>query len=951
MRKQHYLWLLLSCLLLANSSFAQKKFINEDAPEIGNQPAPNKRAAYRSACIESKAFTELNINNVRARLRAGGDMWWDGAGTAQYIVPNVDPASGEQEISSLFASAIWLGAYDDGGNLILAAQTYRGSGNDYWTGPLNPTTGTVEKSDCEKWDRHFTVYGDDITTLRGDLLEDGKVDVKPAKTLLSWPARGNPHFAGIFGWELPDQDLAPFIDYNGDGVYDPWDGDHPIIEVGPKDKFSEPCGKDYVAPVYADQMVWWVYNDNGDVHGQSNGEPMKMEIQVTAFGYRSTDAINNMTFYRYKLLNRNALTLSDTYFSLWSDPDLGCFQDDYIGCDTITGMGYVYNADGVDDNPCGTGGGNGYGASQIPALGVDYFRGPIDSAGNQIGLSSFQYHVTGGNIGAPSSAIGYYRLISGFWPDGTAITQGNNGYNVGSTDPSTPYVFPSWPDDQTAGAWSMCSQPLSGLDQRFMHTSGPSVLKPGATNEMISGVVWVPEIPDYPCPSLKQLVEADQLAQNLFDNCFKITDGPDAPYIDVVELENELILNLGYTSAQNNFRLGYEESPGELRPYSPLDTTYNFQGYKVYQVNDPNISVTDLEDEEKARLIYQCDVKDSVGTIINWEEFEDESIAVAIPTVMVEGENKGLKHTFRILEDQFAAGEKDLVNHKPYYFCVVAYAHNEYKAFDPTADGSEAGQDKPYLQGRRNFRIYTGIPRKTDSEYGGLVTNATYGDQPGISRLDGRGTGGGNFLEIANREEVEGRIFAGGSTGQIDYLAGRAPISVKVVDPLRVPQGTFRLFVCDNQYTWKADTISGSTVTYTPLAPDSVVHMSDSIYWVLADVNDPSEIWTSFQTIDQLYEQYIPDLGISVTVEDAALPGMNNETGYVGSELIYADTTQPAWFGWVADEATGLRNMLKTGNSQTENSFDPESDFSETEGGFYPFMLADCRFIGNDYYL
>ncbi|MCP4440158.1 MAG: hypothetical protein GY810_14540, partial [Aureispira sp.] len=749
----------LTLFLLISSTAISQPFVGDI-----QKKAPTQKS-YRAACIESKSIEEMNINNVRARLRAGGDMWWDGVGNPEYVIPKIDPASGELPVSALFAGAIWLGAYDDGGNLILAAQTYRNSGNDYWTGPLDPTTGTIDKSDCEKWDNHFTVYGDDITTLRGDLLEDGKVDNKPAKGLLGWPARGNPHFAGIYNWELPDQDLAPFIDYNGDGIYNPWDGDHPIIEVGPKDKYSEACGKDYISPVYADQMSWWVYNDNGDIHGQSNGEPMKMEIQVTAFSYRSTNAINNMTFYRYKLLNRNALSLNDTYFSLWTDVALGCPSDDYIGCDTVTGMGYVYNQDVDDNDPCGFVGVsfNGYGTDQIPALGVDYFRGPIDSAGNQIGLSSFQYHinVTGDPKSDPSSAIGYYRLISGYWPGGVPISYGGDGYDP-SNSQTTPYVFPSWPNDQSPDAWSMCKDNLPGLDQRFLHTSGPFVLKPGATNEMISGVVWVPEIPDYPCPSLKQLVEADQLAQSLFDNCFKIIDGPDAPFIDVVELENELILNLGYTFNYNNFRLGYEESPGELKAFAPLDTTYNFQGYKVYQVNDPNISVTDLEDEEKSRLIYQCDVKDSVGTIINWNKYEDAAIDIAVPKVMVEGENKGLKHTFRVLEDQFAAGEKDLVNHKPYYFCVVAYAHNEYKAFDPTADASEAGQDKPYLQGRRNFRVYTGIPRKTDPEYSGLVTNATYGDQPGISRLDGRGTGGGNFLEIANREEVEGRIFAGG---------------------------------------------------------------------------------------------------------------------------------------------------------------------------------------------
>jgi hypothetical protein len=93
------------------------------------------------------------------------------------------------------------------------------------------------------------------------------------------------------------------------------------------------------------------------------------------------------------------------------------------------------------------------------------------------------------------------------------------------------------------------------------------------------------------------LIKDDVLAQNLFDDCFKITDGPDAPYMDVIEMENELVLNLTYVPSQNNYRLGYSESPARLRGFGG-DSTYNFQGYKVYQVVSENISVTDLENPE-----------------------------------------------------------------------------------------------------------------------------------------------------------------------------------------------------------------------------------------------------------------------------------------------------------------------------------------------------------------
>ncbi|MBL4861448.1 MAG: hypothetical protein JKY09_00310, partial [Crocinitomicaceae bacterium] len=134
-----------------------------------NHPSPNNPSnnTFRASCIGSRAQTDLDVNNVRARLRAGGDIWWDGI-ESHYVVPKIDPTSGEPEVSALFAGAIWLGAYDDGGNLILAAQTYRSRGNDYWTGPLSPNLGTIEKAECERWDKHFTVFGNDISDLRAD---------------------------------------------------------------------------------------------------------------------------------------------------------------------------------------------------------------------------------------------------------------------------------------------------------------------------------------------------------------------------------------------------------------------------------------------------------------------------------------------------------------------------------------------------------------------------------------------------------------------------------------------------------------------------------------------------------------------------------------------------------------------------------------------------------------
>lgn len=935
------LLLLLSVPLLAREN---RDFVGGAANNSGNSTGNTTANSFRAACIEARAETDLSINNVRARLRSGGDLWWDGT-RARYIVPNVDPASGQPEVSALFAGGIWLGAFDDGGNLILAAQTYRQTGNDYWTGPLNPSTGVIEKTDCEKWDRFFTVYGSEIDALRADYFQpnpatgesDQTIDTRPARNILGWPGRGNPYFAEIYNFELPDQELAPFIEPAGaeDGIYDPYDGDHPVIEV-------TGCVTNYFNPVYADQMSWWVYNDNGNLHTNSNGQPMLMEIQGLAFAYRTTDAINNMTFYRYKMLNRNNLALNDTYFTLWSDPDLGCYIDDYIGVDTTTGLGYVYNSDANDDVTCGTDA-VGYGTN-IPALGVDYFRGPLDSAGNQIGLSSFAYHDNSNDPirGNPGSAIQYYRLMSGFWLNGDPISFGGTGAN-GPNATKAPYVFPSLPNEGGAGAWSMCSAAVQGADYRFLHTSGPFVLKPGATNELISGVVWTPSIPDYPCPSLQQLIKDDVLAQNLFDDCFKITDGPDAPFIDIVELENELILNLSYVPSQNNYRLGYSESPARLRGFGG-DSSYTFQGYKVFQVASENISVTELEDPEKARMIFQVDMQDSVAKIVNWEAFADPDVSAFIPTIMVEGENKGIKHTFNVKDDKFTLKNPKLVNHKSYYFCVVAYGHNEYLAYNSTLN---TGQATPYLQGRRNFRVYTGIPRPNSPEYGGIVLNSSYGDRPEITRIDGKGNGGGLFLDFKDEAAAEAEILSNGSIGRVTYAAGQGPIDVKVVDPLRVPKGKFQLYISDQNYAWVRDTTPAGIVL-TPVPPTGVTALADSLFWILKEVNDPTSSWSSYQPLSVNYEQYIPELGISLVVEKISAPGAGGISGYIGSTVTYKDTLSKPWFEGLQDGAAPF-DYLRTGNAQDDQSMDPEEDYSEMVEGWHPFMLGYAKYSGGDY--
>ena len=52
---------------------------------------------------------------------------------------------------------------------------------------------------------------------------------------------------------------------------------------------------------------------------------------------------------------------------------------------------------------------------------------------------------------------------------------------------------------------------------------------------------------------------ADDKAQALFDNCFQVLNGPDAPDVSIVELDQELVLNLSNGPTSNNFLEQYIE--------------------------------------------------------------------------------------------------------------------------------------------------------------------------------------------------------------------------------------------------------------------------------------------------------------------------------------------------------------------------------------------------------
>ncbi len=993
----------------------------KEPPTTGERPETNldqsDRLDLRAVCTRSTREIDLEVNNVKARLQVGGDVWWD-RNNGRYIVPKVPPGSGLPEVSSIFAGGVWLGGFDPGGNLLAAASEYGTNGVDYYPGPLDDETGLTDDVFCQQWDRFFTVNAGDITTAirtwENDVEAGEITDIDDIPlSVRTWPGQGNVFFEDQFNFELPETSagLGNFWDQDDDKVYSPENGDFPVIDI----RGCEPTSRAQAKALVPDQMIFWIYNDSGGgaAHGETAATEIRMEVQVQAFAYATNNEINDMTFYRYKLINRASEDIRETYFAMWVDPDLGCFTDDYSGCDVGRSLAYTYNADEIDgtNGEVCDGGVPSYG-SQVPIIGTDYFRGPLaprfitgpgdgflhvvavadlfspfeeidDGQGGlkpievgdtiylrdvivsngeisnfrqELGMTSCMIYYNAGQGAPPQNQTDptlpehYYNYLSARWLDGTRATNGGTGLNPGSTD-FTNFIFPDPPNQP--GGWSMFENRdlIQGLDTRTVQASGPFLLMPNAVNELIVGAVWVPNV-RHPGPDLIKLTTADDIAQGLFDECFDIVDGPDAPTISPIELDQEIILVLNNDLIESN---NANEAYSEVDILAPNDLpdslkTYVFEGYQIYQLSGPTVSPQELDDIDKARLVAQVDISNGVGELYNWFNSSDPNAPITgnpnpifTPQLMVSGTDEGIKNSFRITIDQFGSEDPRLINHTEYYYMAVAYAYNEFQVFNPS-NTENRGQARPYLEGRRNLQVYTVVPRPIIYQ----ELNAEYGDGAVITRVHGKGSGG-NFLDISDETTenlaslytedfgADAITVSADFDGRIQYLAGAGPIEVIVYNPIEVTDGRFELRLVGTHDDGPACAIE------------------DGATWLLTNL-DTGETFESDRSIDEINEQLIVQHGISIQIAQTPAPGNNlaPNNGAINTVEEFEDPDSQPWFRGISDGLVdqdvqppfvrGLFDFIRNENDQDDPvafNADPERNYNLLGNGYwYPFPLT-----------
>jgi len=357
----------------------------------------DERAA---SCTPPTGSSYLELNNVKALIHTGGNMWQiAGQNFCHYEIPK---GSGKM---SLFTSALWLGGVDINGQLKLAALRYR-NGQDYWTGPLT-TDGTADiaTDECNKYDQHYRITKDEVKLFNDwftlglsdaengtNLQQENYSDYEIPQSILDWPAHGDTELG-------QDYYLAPFYDRDENGIYNPEEGgDYPWYDLNKEID----CKNSRTVTLFGDETLWWVMNDKGNIHTESGGDPIGMEIRSQAFAFATSNEINNSTFYNYELFNRSTQTLYNTYFGLMVDVALGGPNDDYVGCDVSRGLGYSYNGDDFDGDEQGF---SGYGDNP-PAVGVDFFEGPYQDNDNFDNPFITDYTIATAQKGIPYKGLG-----------------------------------------------------------------------------------------------------------------------------------------------------------------------------------------------------------------------------------------------------------------------------------------------------------------------------------------------------------------------------------------------------------------------------------------------------------------------------------------------------------------------------------------------------------------
>jgi hypothetical protein len=355
----------------------------------------------------------LDYNNSRIGVLNGGDFFWD-LNNSKYEVPKTN---GTTPKSTIFSSSIWLGAEEEDGTVHLSAMTYRQRGQDFWPGPHSNNSGATRT----KYDKMYEVSQEEINAHKIN-------STSPIQSIQNWPGNGDTTKGEPY-------QLAPFVDLNKNGKYEPSLGDYPSIK--------------------GTGAVYCVYSDQG-IHTESGGRALGVDVHQLF--YQDVSAgFEEVNLASFTVINRSDTTYTNFKFGVFVDFDLGNFADDFVGCDSTSNMIYAYNGDDNDEGVLG------YGLNP-PAQNMMFLN-------QKMGGALYYNNNTNRINGNPNSASDFYNYLCINWKNGTKMVDNGTPSN------KINYMFSGDPVANTG--WTELQSGNTPADRRMLAVAEETSLSPG----------------------------------------------------------------------------------------------------------------------------------------------------------------------------------------------------------------------------------------------------------------------------------------------------------------------------------------------------------------------------------------------------------------------------------------------------------------------------------------
>ena len=456
------------------------------------------------------------------------------------------------------------------------------------------------------------------------------------------------------------------------------------------------------------QDSWCVYND-GDIayHIAGDTRPIGLEVYQSVYAW-NLNATQDIIFIRYECKNVSGGVLSDCYFGVCADNDIGleaAGPNDIISgivIDTLEFGGTTYIIDNL-----------GYQWQRVEepgtppwfpgAIGYDYLQSPWDL-------------VEGEDKDGDGIPDEFERDSVWFWtnhppPDPLfdADLDGTPDYEDPSQIPQLGmtafkrftlnlepnldferYTTLSGYNFRTGVYEPYDTVPPDPDDQRFLQCSGPFELLADSTAIVLVGIVFANWNGIFLRPD-SALVEVDGTAQFIFDQNWLLPGPPPPPTVTMLPGDTRITLvwdNVAETTPDPYYDVVGTNPSSPL--YDPYYMQYDFQGYRIWKSLSGQAGSWEL--------LTSCDLADGVV-------FEDTTV---VDSIRLRAEDTGIFHIFT---------DDDVRNGFPYYYAVTSFDYNYVKTIEgtdtfPTAIWFESGLSGDSVRPRRDPANYVapGLP-------------------------------------------------------------------------------------------------------------------------------------------------------------------------------------------------------------------------------------------------